>query len=163
MITALWIKVFDIVLVSWVKNTKGGRLLWGQSSRTLPRWPGHQGLGRSLTTWLMIVIINTTHPTAHVVMWSKIYCLVKQFCSTWPSTNFMWSKIAPHQHFCLMDIIRHEMIAVEVNFLFPGSQLLSKGSHFLWADTSWSTPSMSRLWCWCLWRTNFLKIIIRQR
>ena len=33
------------------------------------------------------------------VMWSKIACHGKQFCSTWPSTISLWSKIAPHEIF----------------------------------------------------------------
>ena len=39
---------------------KGGRLLWGQSSCTLPRWKGHQGLGTVFLENVSPVLIRMT-------------------------------------------------------------------------------------------------------
>ena len=79
-------------------------------------WPPCVCIKIHCTMWIKICIRSNfslihlprlLHTTNNFVMWRKISCHVRQFCSTRLSTNFMWRKIAPQEHFCSMDNVCH--------------------------------------------------------
>ena len=58
------------------------------------------------TNLSLIHITKLLHRTNNFVLWGKIACHVKRFCSTRPSKISMWSKIALHEICCSTDNVR---------------------------------------------------------